>query len=576
MTGVRSITHAHGVRTVTRLAAVYPWSVEPSEELDLALAFLGWPVSAAEVTRAGYTAGLGTCLLAGLGVFVTPQSLFALVALLAIGIGVVTVHAVHSLPLVWATARRTSALGAAPDLVSRAVLSMRLAPTPERAAVFAADNGDGMLAADLAQHVERAQRSGGSALSRFGDAWADLFPCLRRSLALVEAAGATPAADRDRLLDRALAVVLDGTREEMQEYANAIRSPTTALYAFGVMIPMALVALLPAGGAVGLAVTPPVVVLLYNVALPLVILVAGIRLLARRPLAFPPPNVTSDHPEVEDPTRQALLAGSLAAVLAWFVATPIFPAWGPPIAAVGFGLGIGLTVQYRPVVTVYKRIQAIEAGLSDALALVGRRVANGEAVESAIDGAADELGGEMADVLAAGARRQRQLQLPVRRAFLGNHGALATVPSARVRGSMALVSLATTEGRPAGGALLALAEHVDDLQEIEREARYSVATVCRTLRSTAMVFGPMVGGATVALAGSMSGQESLPGGEQSLLWLGGPVGLYVLCLAVLLTALATGLTRGLDRSLVGYRIGLTLITATATYLGTFLVVGMIA
>jgi hypothetical protein len=233
-------------------------------------------------------------------------------------------------------------------------------------------------------------------------------------------------------------------------------------------------------------------------------------------------------------------------------------------------------VQYRPVITVYDRVQEIEDGLSDALALVGRRVANGQAIEQALARASEELDGEIGSVLEMGTIQQRQLQVGVRAAFLGRYGVLKNIPSQRVRGSMALVSLGASEGRPAGMALLALADHVDDLQRIEREARHSIAHVCRTLRTTGAVFGPLVAGATVALADGIGSAGFLPGSEQSLSWLGAAVGWYVLVLAVLLTVLATGLSRGLDRSLVGYRVGRALVSATVTFLASYLLVGIIA
>ncbi|PSP42354.1 type II secretion system protein [Halobacteriales archaeon QH_2_66_30] len=422
---------------------------------------------------------------------------------------------------------------------------MRLSPTPERAAEFTARSGEGVLADDLARHVRQTRNTARSGLLTFGDAWADRFPSLRRSLTLVTAAGATPAHDRGRLLDRALAAVLEGTRERMQEFAARIRTPATALYAFGILLPIALVALLPAAGVADVPITPLSVVLVYNVFLPAALLVASAWLLARRPVAFPPPDVTAGHPDVTDRTRSALLLGVAAGVAGALVAVRAFPWWAPPIAAAGLGAGVFCWVRYRPVVGIYGRIRRVEAGLPDALALVGRRVANGRAVETAIARAANELDDETGAALERGVTRQRQLQVGVREAFLGRHGALAAVPSRR-------------------------------LQRIEAEARHSMDHVCRTLASTGTVFGPLVAGATIGLADSMSGGELLPGGGQSLTWLGAPVGLYVLFLAVLLAALSTGLTRGIDRSLVGYRAGRALVAATVTFLGSYLVVGGLA
>jgi len=557
------------------LARLYPWPVEPGDELREALRFLGWEIPATRVVRAGYGAGVVVGAVCGLVLLFVPPGLRLVAGVVALALALGAVHAVHATPGLWATARRTSALGAAPDLVARAVLSMRLAPTPERAAAFTARSGEGVLAADLGRHVRQTQTTARAALLTFGDAWADRFPSLRRSLALVTAAGSTPARDRDRLLDRALAVVLEGTRETMQRFATEIRTPATALYAFGVLLPLALVALLPAAGAAEVTVTPLSVVLVYDAVLPVGLVITSAWLLARRPVAFPPPGVTTAHPDVADRTRSALLLGGGLAVAGALVTARTHPWWGPPIAAVGLGGGSALWLRYRPVIGAYERVRRVEEGLPDALTLVGRRVANGRAVETALVQAADDLDDETGAVLERGVTRQRQLQVGVREAFLGRHGALETVPSRRVRGSVALLALAGDEGRPAGSALVAMGEHLEDLQRIESEARHSLDHVCRTLGSTGSIFGPLVAGATVALADSMSGNELLPTGELSLTWLGGPVGLYVLFLAVLLSTLSVGLTRGVDSALVGYRAGRALVAATVTYLGSFLFVGLL-
>ncbi len=560
---------------VEAVARAYPWPVEASEELRGALAFLDWDVPPTKFVQAGYGAGLITGLVSMLAVPFAPSGVRTSVALIGVVFALLVAHLMHSVPRVAATAKRTSALGAAPDLVSRAVLSMRLAPTPERAAEFAAQSSNTALADNLESHVRQTRSTARSGLLTFGDTWSDLFPSLRRSFALIMVAGRTPAEDRYRLLDRALAVVLDGTRDTLQQFAARIRAPVTALYAFGVLLPTALVALLPAAGAAGVVVTPATVVVLYNVLLPAALVTAAVWLLARRPVAFPPPQVTWTHPEVSDRRVLALVSGGTVAAAGWLVAARLFPSWGPPVGAVGLGFGTGLVVVSQPVISVYERIRSVEDGLSDALELIGRRVANGCAVETAIEQVADEIDGPMGEVLAGGSRQQRQLHVSVNEAFRGRHGVLTTVPSRRVRGSFALLALAAKEGRPAGTALLALAEHLDDLQRIERDARQRLDSVCRTLTNTATMFGPMVAGATVALADVLSSEESLTGSEQSFVWLGGPVGVYVLLLALVLTALSVGLIRGFDRALVGFQVGRALISSTLIYLCSYLFVGAI-
>jgi glutathione S-transferase len=294
-------------------------------------------------------------------------------------------------------------------------------------------------------------------------------------------------------------------------------------------------------------------------------------------VAFPPPRVGGDHPDTPNGPTRALLAGVAAGATSGVAASRLVAPWAAPVAAVGLGSGTALVVNYRAATRVRERVLAVESRLHDALYLVGRRVAAGDAVEVAIADAADRIEGATGDLLADAARRQRRLGLTVDDAFRGDHGPLDGIPSRRTESVAALFALAGTEGGPAGSALVATANHLETLDRVEREARRELARVTDTLVNTAAVFGPLVGGATVALSarvartetGTGFGAGALPTGA-----LGVAVGAYVLWLAAALTVLSTGLTRGLDRSLVGYRVGGALCLATVAYLASYVGAGL--
>jgi Flp pilus assembly protein TadB len=546
-------------------ATLSPVSAEPSDDLQEALAFLGKPVDAATVVDAGY--GLGTAggavtlalWIAVPGGLPLP-ALLALVALVTAGI-----HAVHALPRALARARETRALGEAPDLVSRAVLSMRLSPSTEQAAEFAAETSDGPLARSLGANVRRAELGGSDALVTFAEQWEGRFPDFGRALTLVSAAGRMQPRDRERTLDRALSTVLEGTRSEMADFAGRIRRPVTALYAFGVLLPTALVALLPAAGAAGIGVTIATVVVFYDVLLPGGLTIAGVWLVANRPVAFPPPTVDRSHPDVPAGAERSVLAGGVVGATGWLLVGSYLPPWGAPFLALSLGLGVGLWHYYQPVVAVYEQVETVEDGLTDALSLVGRHVANGKAVEAAVEQTAEDLEGEIASVFETAAAQQRQLNASVEEAFLGENGALSDLPSPRARGTIAVLSLAATEGKPVGEALLGIAEHVDDLGAVEAAARRDLDAVCGTLETTGAAFGPMVAGSTVALAdGIASGGSGMSVGG-SMPGLGFAIGGYVVATAVLLPALSTTLGRGFDRALVGVAAGRSLALAAVVY-----------
>ncbi|MFC6836507.1 type II secretion system F family protein [Halomarina ordinaria] len=522
--------------------------------------------------RALALGGTGAALVLVAGGLLVPRSAVT-VALGAVAVGTLLAVGVCHLPPWVARARRTAALGAAPDLVSRAVLRMRLTPTAETAAAFAARTGRGPLAASLARHVEAARGTPGSGLAAFGERWGEAYPALRRATHLIEAASAAPAGERARALDRATRAVLDGTRERLADATASLSGPLSALYAFGVFLPLALVAVLPAGRAAGVRLTLPVVVALYDVLLPVLTVAACVALLARRPVTFPARPVPRSHPDVPGVRRRAALA--FAAVVAGggsatALAAAVLPVWTLPLAAVGVGSGAALLVWFRPAVAVRRRVRRAEDGLSDALYLVGRRVDEGRSVERAVELAAEEVSGETGDVLARAARRQRQLRVGVREAFLGEHGALARTPSTRLRSTADLLAVAAREGRPAGRAVVSMADHVEELRTVERRSRRELSRLTATLSNTAAAFGPLVAGVTVALAAALDGR-SLSAGASTLPTdgLGLAVGAYVLVLACVLTALATGLDRGFDRALVGYRVGGALCSATVVYLAGF-------
>ncbi|QIB73375.1 type II secretion system protein [Halogeometricum borinquense] len=558
---------------VESFAQVYPWSVEPGEDVRSALSYLGSDTDAETVVLAGYVLSLPLTLVSFAFVsLLAPRSPIIVRLCASLAVGLAGTHAVHRLPVVAARLRRTRALGETPALVGRATLRMRLGPTPERAASFAAHTADGPLADSLAEHVRRARGTPNSGFESFAREWRDHFPALERAISLLLASADAQPDERERGLERALDAVLDGTRDELASFAADVRGPTTGVYAFGVLLPLALVGVLPAARAGGVAVPTAAFVAVYDLLLPLGLVAASAWILLRRPVALAPPRVDSGHPDVPSSALPAVGAGVFCGIVGWFVGSAVAP-WADVLTAAGTGVGAGLVGRYYPMARVRERVREVESGLDDVLSLVGRRVSAGDSVEVALESAADAVSTPAGAVFADAAGVRRRLRVSVREAFLGRYGVLADVPSPRTRAAAALLSVAAMEGRPAGHAVVATADHLSELRRVESEARRELASVTGTLSNTAALFAPLVGGATVAMAARMGAADTalVEDGAQALgpELLGTAVGAYVLVLAVVLTTLATGLDRGLDRTLVGYRVGLALLSATAAYLAAF-------
>ncbi|ELZ95980.1 hypothetical protein [Haloferax sulfurifontis] len=562
----------------TTLARLSPDSVdaEPSDELRRSLAFLDADLDAETVVAAGYGAALPAGVLGGLVALVArlPTVTVVFVALAA-ALG--ATHAVHTLPVWLATLRRTRALGNAPELVGRIALRMRIEPSVERASAFAARGGGDPLSASLAAHADRARGTPTAGLSEFADAWRAWFPALDRSTALLQTAADVPAGERDRALDRAHEVVREGTRDRLADFVGSVRGPVTAVYAFGVLLPLALVGALPAAGVAGVGVTAAHVAFVYDAALPACLLAAVGWVLVRRPVAFAPLSVAASHPAVDDHRLPGVAGGAVVGVVGFVAADALVAPWLAPLAAVGLGTGTALFVAARPVMALRARVRAVEDGLPDALYLVGRAVGEGEAVESALARAATSVPGATGDLLDEAVGVQRRLRVGVAESFRGEYGVLESTPSPRVAGVATLLGLAASEGRPAGRAIVSMADQLSALSRLDAEARRELASVTETLSNTAAVFGPLVAGATVALADGMAPAKTLDqtavAAPLSTGDLGLAVGTYVLLSAVILTTLSVGVEHGLDRHLVASRVGRALVSATTTFSVAFAAAG---
>lgn len=579
------------VRLLEVLGSPWPLAVEPSEELQRAVQFLGLDEADA-IVAGGYVGGLivwllSTAVAIALSVPLVPPSSFSLLSPLpslpplpplpplaaltlpfALGLG--WVHVAHRLPVWVGTFHRTRALGAVATVVGLAALRLRLTPSPERAASFTARSGTGPLSESLARHVAAARGTPRSGLSTFAAAWRPWFPALDRATSLLVAASEASSDGRRRALDRAVATVGENVESRAASFAETVRGPVTGLYALGVLLPLALVGAVPAAAVAGVPITPAVFVVVYDGLLPFGVAVGGARIVLGRPVAFPPPSVPSDHPELPD--RRALVVATGLAVggAGWLLSGVAVAAWARPLGAVGAGVGSSLVVALRPATVLRERVRKLERGLPDALALVGRRVAGGETVESALGDVGRALPDPVGGAFETAARRRETLRVGIERAFCGDHGPFVHTPTARGRGVATLLAVAAREGRPAGAVLVDEAERLDTLRDHEQTARRQIASITGTLSNTAAVFGPLVGGATVALAGRLDGLDATAaagsGSALSPATLGAAVGVYVLLLAVLLPTLATALQYGFDRTLVGYRAGQTLLAATATFL----------
>ncbi len=461
-------------------------------------------------------------------VFLENTTMFAIIVLsLMIPLGVLIYTSeyvkIHSM---W---MKVSSLGDIPEIVSYIVMSMKLVPNMEVAVRFAAGNSSRPLAKDLRKmiwnlHV-REYRGMDEAVVKFTELWGRESEYFKRALHLIKSSTSEPdEAQRIITLNRSLDLVLESTESLMDSFAAKLKTPTYVLYSIFILIPLALVAMIPAMAVVGIRFGIGTLVIVYNVILPLVTFAYAEYIIMQRPAAFVPQRIPEKHPQLKDIKKVkqrtlifslviGLFISSLGYIMIYLgnpwgiVSTDTLSGLVPPALFIIWGIvcagSIYLNVSYAPYKKIRDEIRKMENEFSDALFVLGRRIAEGRSSEEAfMYTAATMKGTDIARYFERISFNLMNMRTDVNSAiFDDGYGAFKDVYSERIKTTMLLLVESVHKSHiVAGIAVVKLADHLKELQNVESNIRRSLYDMTSTMRSTAAIFAPLIAGVTIALS----------------------------------------------------------------------------
>ncbi len=424
---------------------------------------------------------------------------------------------------------KITSLGDMPEVMSYVVMSMKIVPNMEKAVHFAAENSNRPLARDLKKmlwnlHL-RVYTGMDDAVVQFSEMWGKNSEHFKRSLHLIRSSmSETDPAQRTLTLNRSLDIVLDGTRNLMDSYAAKLKLPTYVLYSIFILIPLALVALLPAMAVVGIRITSTNLVLTYDIILPLITFMYAEYVLMQRPAAFMPQKISETHPDLEGLSSKrkkelimAVITGisvcSLGYVLLYagnpygIISTAVLEGLVPTALMILLGITITfswyLNAAYAPYKRIRDKIISMENEFADALFILGRRISEGRSAEEAfVHTAANMKGASICEPFEKIAMNVACMRCDLHSAiFDEEYGAFKNVYSERINTTMKLFLESVHKSHEAAGvAIVKLADHMTDLQEVERRIKDSLYEMTSTMKSTACIFAPLIAGVTIALS----------------------------------------------------------------------------
>ena len=444
-------------------------------------------------------------------------------------------------------------LGQMVDAVSYMAMSMRLSPSLHRAILFAARNVDEPLAGRLRQVVLEVELRKFETLE---DAFLDLartydpgneeFQQALRSLRTAELQATSDGVERS--LDRATSTVFEGTRRRVRDFADGLQRPVFVLFSLGVVLPLMVGSMLPLMAAGGIGGSIWIAIGLMDVVFPVLFILTTRRILGRRPLVRPSARVKVDWSGRGPRTLAAIAVGASLVGLGLFcghVANDIAQADAQLDAALAdgslvdmnpaqrdalearvtatqgdalvglavlvgplpvlWGVAASVAILFIPVLREPRRrrqeVVAVEDALPDALFQIGSRVADGMPLEPAIRRTASSLGDEpLAALLQRALAHITLKRTSASEALFGREGALTGFPSENVSASLkTIIALVRKDVTGAGRTIVAVSDHLRDLRKVDREVASRLRPVTDMMRSTALLFAPVILGITSAL-----------------------------------------------------------------------------
>lgn len=433
---------------------------------------------------------------------------------------------------------------------------MKSTPNLEGAVNFAALNLSGPLAyefRELLWEVDmREYETMDEALGDYSTKWKAENEEFVEAIEILRNCGTVSPERRDTMLDEAVNIILDRTRERMKEYAQSLNMPVTGIYALGVLLPLIGLVLFPMMMIFLHDVVKPIFLVVgYNIVLPGILFWLVNKISTERPVGFPKTDISS-HPDLpksgcmrifgknipilpvsliifilitglsgfamynhyniysgcqtwikenSKPEDLYISKGECEARLENFfypLALSLIPLWG-------FVLGFSsyLLMEAYQKNKIRKKVEKIERQFPTALFQLGNQISYGTSLESALDKARGKLKEkEMKELYSRAVRNIKQMNLTFKGAFFDEvYGALRYYPSSLIKNVMRMVADTLKKGvRMAALTMLTISRYLKGVRDVEEEIKSMVSSTVTSMKFLALFLAPLVAGITVTMA----------------------------------------------------------------------------
>ncbi|MEM5878655.1 MAG: hypothetical protein QXF12_07310, partial [Candidatus Aenigmatarchaeota archaeon] len=277
---------------------------EKSKELQQKLDFSNLKINASDVYSAFvvmllFTAIIFTSSFIALLSMYTVGEIIKYVSVITI-IGVSLSYYVLIYPTIYAKRTRVDASSEIVQAILYMSIGLKNVPNLESAVAFAAFNLDGPLGRDLRKllwdvYTGKYNRIE-DGLDDFSRKWKFENREFSQAIDLLKTS-VNEIYERDKVIERAINLILQSNMERMNQYARDLKNPITMINALGILLPVITLMIFPILGLImPTLVSSYTLVVMYNIALPLSVYFLMKNVLDKRPYGFHTIDI-KNHPE---------------------------------------------------------------------------------------------------------------------------------------------------------------------------------------------------------------------------------------------------------------------------------------
>jgi len=364
---------------------------------------------------------------------------------------------------------------------------------------------------------------------------------------------------RIALLEKALDVMLNGTYDKMMGYAQELKNPITMIHMLGVILPILGLVLLPLIGSLmgGSGLVKIILLfLLYNIALPLIVYFAGMKVLAKRPTGYNERNMLENNPGLKKYENVVLGFGRREVIIpAWIICFLIFicisafgavplvmhyagvevnflgsgfldyktagglkceyggGCYGPfgvgaVMLSLFFPLGVAVAlgayygIKSGRFVKIREETKKLEREFSGGLFQLGSRVGDGVPVERAFYEVANTMEGSAAggffrmvstNIMEAGRSLKEGL--------FGDDGAMKYYPSSLIESSMkVLLQAARKSPDVVARAMMSISVYMKNIHQVNERLKDLLSEIISSMKSQISFLTPVIAGIVVGIS----------------------------------------------------------------------------